>query len=80
MCRLSFWKIALESFSYLTVWGPAPIIIDEGYGYYSLFMDDFIRFLWNFPLKNTFEAKGIFIKIHRLAENEFDKKNKNFTK
>lgn len=39
----------------------------------TFFVDDFTRISRIFPMKNKFEAKGIFIKLYRLIENQFDK-------
>lgn len=44
---------ATESFDiiYSDLWGPAPICSTDGFRYYILFVDDFSRYTWIYPLK-----------------------------
>jgi len=44
---------AVESFNiiYFDLWGSAPICSTDGFHYYILFVDDFSRYTWIYPLK-----------------------------
>lgn len=33
------------------LWGPAPVLFTDGYAYYVIFVDEFSRFTWFYPLK-----------------------------
>ena len=42
------------------VWGPAPISSINGFRYYVIFVDDFTRFTWFFPLRNKSQVLSSF--------------------
>ena len=42
---------------YTDVWGPAPLLSNEGYKYYVHFIDDYCRYTWIYPLKGKSEVK-----------------------
>ena len=42
------------------VWGPSPILSNLGFRYFLLFVDDFTRYSWIFPLKNKSDVFSIF--------------------
>ncbi|PKU67006.1 Retrovirus-related Pol polyprotein from transposon TNT 1-94 [Dendrobium catenatum] len=42
------------------VWGPAPVTSNQGFRYYVLFVDDFSRFSWIFPMQTKYEVFTIF--------------------
>lgn len=53
--KLSFSKSfhrAVSPFSKIScdLWGPAPVVSNEGYKHYVLFVDDHTRFLWFYPI------------------------------
>lgn len=47
------------------VWGPAPINSTSGFKYYVLFIDDFSRFTWLYPLKQKSETVQAFIQFKK---------------
>jgi len=58
------------------VWGPAPILSPFNFKYYVLFIDDYSRFTWIFPLKQKSETIHAFTQFKSLLENQFNKKIK----
>lgn len=58
------------------VWGPAPINSSSGFRFYVLFIDDFSRYTWIFPLKQKSETLQAFIQFKNQVENQFNKKVK----
>ncbi|KAJ0726006.1 putative RNA-directed DNA polymerase [Helianthus annuus] len=60
------------------LWGPAPIISKDGYRYYVVFIDDYSRFTWFYPLKTKtgfYTVLPVFIK---LVQTQFSRKIKIF--
>ena len=51
------------------VWGPAPTSSVNGYRYYVLFVDDFTKYNWLFPLKLKSEVYSIFVHFKAYVEN-----------
>ncbi|PKU69447.1 Retrovirus-related Pol polyprotein from transposon TNT 1-94 [Dendrobium catenatum] len=56
------------------VWGPAPITSREGFKYYVIFIDDFSKFVWLFPMITKSEVPSVFIKFATLIENQLQLK------
>ena len=59
MTRLPFTKSLSQACKHLDeihsdVWGPAPIDSNGGYKYYVIFIDEFTRFTWFYPIKHKF--------------------------
>lgn len=71
-------KLPFSSSSFLTtkpleiihsdVWGPAPIPSISGFNYYIIFIDDFSRYSWLFPLTHRSNAYDVFVKFTKLTE------------
>jgi hypothetical protein len=51
------------------VWGPAPINSINGHRYYVIFVDDFTRFTWFFPLKHKSQVLSSFQHFKNTMEN-----------
>ena len=51
------------------VWGPAPSTSINGHRYYLIFMDDFTRFTWFFPLKHKSQVLSSFQHFKHTMEN-----------
>lgn len=60
------------------LWGPAPVISNQAFKFYVIFIDDFSRFTWLYPLRKKSDFYPCFIKFQKLVENQFDKKIKVF--
>ena len=82
-CKLSFNKS--ESISkfplqkiHSDLWGPAPTVSSQKFQYYVIFIDDFTRYTWLYPLKYKSEFYSCFLKFQAFAENHFDRKIKTF--
>lgn len=61
---------------YSDLWGPAPVNSSEGFRYYMLFVDDYSRHMWIYPLKYKSEAFKVFTYFHCFAEKQLDAKLK----
>lgn len=58
------------------IWGHTPSFSISGYRFYIIFVDDFSRFTWFFPLKEKSQAFFTFQQFKTLVENQFDLKIK----
>lgn len=56
------------------LWGPSPIASTQNYHFYALFVDDFTRFSWLFPLKNKSNFFECFLRFQRQVENQLERK------
>jgi len=55
------------------VW-QSPVLSNLGFKYYVVFVDDFSRFTWLYPMKNKSEVFLHFCAFQKLAENIFNTK------
>ena len=51
------------------VWGPAPLISNNGFRYYVLFVDDYSRFTWVYFLHSKDELVRVFTLFKSQVEN-----------
>lgn len=58
------------------VWGPSPISSISGFRFYVLFVDDFSRYCWLYPLCSKSEVYNVFISFKAQVENLLDNKIK----
>lgn len=58
------------------LWGPSPAASISGFKYYIVFIDDWSRFSWLYPLHNKSDALHAFKKFKTYVENLLDKKIK----
>ena len=42
------------------LWGPSPVESVDAYRYYAIFVEDYSRFMWFYPLKNKVQLSGGF--------------------
>lgn len=60
------------------LWGPAPVPSTSGFRYYAIFIDDFSRYTWLFPLRQKSDFGNIFEQYQLFVENQFGCKIKVF--
>ena len=60
------------------LWGPSPVISHTGNRYYVLFIDDFTRYTWLYPLKLKSDAFQAFIDFQHRIERQFNQTIVNF--
>lgn len=53
------------------LWGPAPVYTSYGFRYYAIFVDDFSRFTWLYPLHYKYDFFQIFVQFKSFVENQF---------
>lgn len=56
------------------LWGPSPVLSSQGFRYYVIFVDNFSRFTWFYPLKLKSDFVSVFQSFQKLVENQFKKK------
>ncbi|AAD21687.1 Strong similarity to gi/3600044 T12H20.12 protease homolog from Arabidopsis thaliana BAC gb/AF080119 and is a member of the reverse transcriptase family PF/00078 [Arabidopsis thaliana] len=60
------------------LWGPSPVVSNQGLKYYAIFVDDYSRYSWFYPLHNKSEFLSVFISFQKLVENQLNTKIKVF--
>lgn len=60
------------------IWGPDPLVSNNGSRYYIIFMDVFSRYLFLFPLAKQSDALAVFISSKNKIERLLDCKIKTF--
>ncbi|KAK1432520.1 hypothetical protein QVD17_09417 [Tagetes erecta] len=60
------------------LWGPAPITTTNGYRYYVVFIDDFSRFTWFYPLKTKTDFYVVLPAFIKLVQTQCSRKIKTF--
>ncbi|KAL5753703.1 hypothetical protein ACOSP7_021923 [Xanthoceras sorbifolium] len=58
------------------IWGPAPMLSNEGHRYYISFIDLYTRFTWIYSLKLKYEAFTVFQQFHQMIKVQFNAKIK----
>ncbi|RVX04050.1 Retrovirus-related Pol polyprotein from transposon TNT 1-94 [Vitis vinifera] len=58
------------------LWGPASVKSTSGARYFILFLDDYSRYTWFYPLQTKDQALPAFKKFKLQVENQFDAKIK----
>ena len=62
------------------IWGPFPVKSTSEFIYYVLFIDDYSRFTWIYPLKLKSEFYDVFIHFQNLVESQHSTHIKKFSK
>lgn len=60
------------------LWGPAPVTSPAGFRFYAIFIDDFSRFSWMYPLAAKSDFYVNLVQFLNLVENQFNRKVKTF--
>lgn len=60
------------------LWGPAPVSSASGYRYYVIFVDDFSRFTWFYPLKQKSDFYDVLVLFSTFVANQFESRIKTF--
>ena len=53
------------------VWGPAPILSHFGFFNYVVFIYDFSKYTWLFPLRKKSDVLSTFTEFRKKVENQF---------
>lgn len=61
---------------YIDIWGPAPIVSSSGYSYFVIFVDDYSRYTWYFPMRLKYDLYVIFYHFRAMVERSFSQKIK----
>ena len=56
------------------LWGPSHVTSNEGFRFYVIFVDNFSRFSWMFPLKAKSDFYNTFIMFQKMIENQLSTK------
>ncbi|RVW49230.1 Retrovirus-related Pol polyprotein from transposon TNT 1-94 [Vitis vinifera] len=60
------------------VWGPSPVASIDGSRYFVVFIDDYSRYSWIFPMKSRSEILSIYSNFAKMVETQFSKRIKTF--
>ena len=60
------------------VWGPSPVASIGGSRYFVVFIDDYSRYSWIFPMKSHSEILPIYNNFSKIVETQFSKLIKTF--
>jgi histone deacetylase 1/2 len=56
------------------VWGPALMFASNGYCYFVIFMDAYMKYIWFFPLVAKYDVFTIFHQFQVLVKRQFSSK------
>ena len=56
------------------VWGPTPIHSHFGFSYYFVFIDEFSKYTWLFPLRRKNDVLSTFTEFRMKVENQLSAK------
>jgi len=78
-CRLPFSSSDFRSSRPLErihcdVWGPVPIVSVQGFRFYVVFIDNYLRFCWFYPLKLKSDVFSVFKAFQQQVENQYKQK------
>ena len=60
------------------VWGPSSVASIGGSRYFVIFIDDYSRYSWIFPMKSRSEILPIYNNFAKMVETQFSKRVKTF--
>ena len=53
------------------LWGPTPSISVDGYRYYTIFVDEYTKYCWIFPLVNKSDLFSTFVGFYSFVSTQF---------
>ena len=56
------------------IWGPSPTVTTSGYPYYIIFVDDYNRYCWLYPMRRRFDSLACFTNFKNMGENQFNQR------
>lgn len=59
----------------MDVWGPTPIVSNDGFHFYLLIANDYARFSWLFPLQQKSQVFDTFDSVVAMLQIPFAMKN-----
>ena len=82
-CKLPFSSSDFRSSRVLerihsNVWGPAPAVSAQGFRYYVVFIDNYSRLCWLYPMKSKSDVFSIFKVFQLQVETQYEQKIKVF--
>ena len=60
------------------IWVPSPIPLCSGFLFFVIFVDDYSRYTWLYPLVNKSEVVSCFISFQARVEKQFSTKIQSF--
>jgi hypothetical protein len=60
------------------LWGPAPVVSSQGFRYYVIFIDNYSRFTWFYPLRLKSDFFSVFLTFQKMVENQCQQKIASF--
>lgn len=60
------------------LWGPAPVVSANGFRYYAIFVDDFSRFVWFYPLRLKSDFYKVLLHFSTFVKTQFERQIKVF--
>ena len=78
-CKLPFSSLVFRSSRvleriYCDVWGPAPVVSVQGFRFYVVFIDNYSRFCWFYPIKSKSYVFSVFKVFQLQVENQYNNK------
>jgi hypothetical protein len=56
------------------IWGSSPTVTTSGYRYYIIFIDDYSRYCWLYPMKRRSDSLACFTSFKNMGENQFNQR------
>lgn len=69
--RVSHSSKSVLNLVYTDIWGLTPIPSFDGYCHFVIFVNDFSRFIWFYPMKLKIDVYSIFANFHAYVEKLF---------
>ena len=60
------------------LWGPSPVVSTQGFRFYAVFVDQYSRYTWLYPLRMKSEFFSVFLSFQKMVECQLECKIKTF--